>query len=835
MATALTLAAVLVIASALEPARVTAAVGLALPNVRATRPRGTAAHLLGPRAPTRPPLVSSAGDAGEEEAGVATPAEADPLVSNGLASPSCRGWLAGELSSTEHEHCETSGFIAAPAPTGDYGIDVHIDTGLLGLSPGGLLASVQDLFVTPLWMVLVWAVHALIVMLEWSYTIDLLDSAASGGLARGLRQAQVAFTQPWLALVLAIASVLALYQGLIRRRVAQTLGEVLLMTAMMVAGLWLIVDPTGTLGALGQWANQASLGTLAVAARGTPTAPGRALGTSLETVFAAAIEGPWCYMEFGDVGWCREPARLDPTLRSAGLAIASHESAEVACASSTCTTPTRSAQALANSVQLLRDARSNGAIFLALPANGVARNSINEQGSLLRAICQSSNANDCHGASAAEAEFRTGGQTRVAGLLLIAAGLLGMLLLLGFMTVRLLAASIFSLLYLLLAPAIVLAPAFGESGRALFRRWAGQLLGAVFSKLIFSFLLGVVLAVLAIISDLATIGWWTQWLLMSAFWWGAYFRRHQALGVIGGAVGRERGDHRSVVRRVGDVLETRKAAAAVRWVQRRRQTPAPEVVARTPSDSTASGSSSQDELAARVAGQAWRSLEHEHRDASSRAKGSADAREHIGSMRSRLERVRAERGRAQAGGDRRRTARLTQRALRIEAEIEREQGALTSSRRVARTTRNAFARDNVGQRERFLDEQAALPSSTQAKGRAQRRDYPALGGLVGHARREYEQLDPPSQRAARLEIDRELALRSEARAHIGGLERQADEPELAPSSRRPTPASRKARAVPEPRRAHDSEPSRALPESPVMHDVREVAAGRKRQLGIGRP
>ena len=77
-----------------------------------------------------------------------------------------------------------------------------------------------------------------------------------------------------------------------------------------------------------------------------------------------------------------------------------------------------------------------------------------------------------------------------------------MLLLLGFIALRLLAAAIFSLLYLLLAPAMVLAPAFGETGRAVFRRWAAQLLGAVVSKLVFSFLLGVVFAVLTLLVDL---------------------------------------------------------------------------------------------------------------------------------------------------------------------------------------------------------------------------------------------------------------------------------------------------------------------------------------------
>ena len=518
--------------------------------------RGNASAVAGgTRAPSGPPLLpggpatTPTGGAGSEGTARSPEGEVDPLVSNGLGSPLCKGVLgAQEISATARHDCETSGFVAAPAPTGNYGIDVHIDTGVLGLSSGGLLSAVQDLFVTPLWMALVWVVHALVVMLEWCFSIDLLDSSAAGRIGGGLRQMQAAFTQPWLALVLAVASVLALYSGLIRRRIAETVGQAVLMGAMMAGGMWVIADPVGTVGALGGWANQASLGTLAVAATGSPARPGTTLAGSLETVFASAIEVPWCYLEFGDVGWCRNPARLDPGLRAAGLKIAAEELSLIGCkpgAESPAPCAMRGsaqADALEHSAELLRGAHSNGALFLALPANGPARNSINEHGSLLRAICGSSEATSCRGPTAAQAEFRTNGGTwaRVGGLLLIAAGILGMVLLFGFLALRLLAAAIFSLLYLLLAPAMVLAPALGEWGRAVFRRWAAQLLAAVVSKLLFSFLLGVVMAVFAILAKLEALGWWTQWLLMSAFWWGAYARRHQALEVTGGTAGRER-------------------------------------------------------------------------------------------------------------------------------------------------------------------------------------------------------------------------------------------------------------------------------------------------------
>ena len=60
-------------------------------------------------------------------------------LSNGLGSPLCRGRIAeAALSASARRNCVTSGFVASPAPTGNYGLDVHIDTGVLGLSNGGL-------------------------------------------------------------------------------------------------------------------------------------------------------------------------------------------------------------------------------------------------------------------------------------------------------------------------------------------------------------------------------------------------------------------------------------------------------------------------------------------------------------------------------------------------------------------------------------------------------------------------------------------------------------------------------------------------------------------------
>lgn len=830
-------------------------VAVALPSGAHADRRGRArapSDSTGPaaRSQSGSPLTAGAGASAGDEASASAEArigEGDPLVGNGLGSPACRGALgAGGLSSAARGDCETSGFAAAAAPTGNFGIDVHIDTGVLGLSSGGLLTTVQDLCVTPLWMALVWAVHALVVMLEWCFAIDLLDSpSVELGIARSLREMQAAFTLPWLATTLAIGAVALAYDGLVHRRVGESIGRALLALAMTAGGLCVMIEPTGTVGAIGKWANDASLGTLAVTARGSPAPAGGALDGELRVVFAAVVEGPWCYLEFGDVAWCRDPTRLDPRLRSAALALAAEETARVGCAgaggsSGECVTAgSGEARALAHSATLLRAARTNGAIFLALPANGPERNSINDERSLLHAICQTDDATRCRGPSAGEAEFRTNRGTwpRVGGLLLILAGALGMLLLLGHLALRLLLAALFSLLYLLLTPLVALAPSLGERGRAAFRRWSGQLLAALVSKLLFAFVLGVVLAVLGVLASLETLGWWTQWLLMSAFWWGAFVHRHHVLELAGLGGERPYAKRQSLVRPRRVTRDMRRLVTE-RLRSRRRRQERPSVYERAGNtigeiqrrlSATAASTSAHVDAARQAASesfdaQARRLIDAEWREA--RAGDPPDAiAEHADGPAARLERLRHEHDVAAAAGDTRRAVGLALRVRRIESEA-----------RAARSVReppggpDAAHGARESDRARFLDTQAMLPGALAARraGSREQRDYAALSGLADRTPREYERLGGGEQRAARVAIDRELALRRERLLVTAPPVGRADSAR-APGSDPPGAATPwRAPQASRPERASTSD-------SPVMEDARAVAERRKRQLGYGRP
>jgi len=318
------------------------------------------------------------------------------------------------------------------------------------------------------------------------------------------------------------------------------------MGAMMLGGLWVIANPTGTVGAVGRLANEASLGALSVFAQGSPSNGTRTFADGMRSVFAQSIEGPWCYLEFGNVQWCRDPAQLDARLHSDALKVAAGAEGAIGCKLDNSffhvceSAGSAQARAYASSAELLRGAQTNGELFLALPAGGPARNEIGEKeaGGLLTELCggPGTQVGSCRGPTAAQADFRgsAGTEQRTAGLALIVAGNLGMLLLLGFLALHLLAAALMSLFYLLLAPAAVLAPALGDGGRALFRSWATRLLGALVAKLVYSLVLGAMLAMERILLGLPGLGWWPQWLLVGTAWWGVFLHRHRALGLVEG-------------------------------------------------------------------------------------------------------------------------------------------------------------------------------------------------------------------------------------------------------------------------------------------------------------
>jgi hypothetical protein len=540
------------------------------------------------------------------------------------------------------------------------------------------------------------------------------------------------------------------------------------------------------------------------------------------------------------------------------------------------------AKALDQSAELLRGAHTNEELFLALPANGPARNSINESSSLFHVLC-GGDEEPCKGSTAAQAEFRTrsGTQSRLGGLFLIVIGALGMALLIGYIALHLLSAAIISLFYLLLAPAAVIAPALGDGGRAAFRGWVRRLLGAVTAKLLYSLMLGIVLLLERTLMRLPGFGWWTQWLLLSVLWWGAFRHRRDVLG-LGTLHHGESSSHEHGIgglRLASRLMAARELGRMGGMVRRKLSPPPPSAEKRARITAAARGRAKEIEDK-----QAGRSLEHDYREAQAHVGDAPALQARISGKQARLDRLRHEhaaardkaqtakeagelaysdftlfqppperdRAAAKYGAEevsqKKRAAKLQARMDRLQGEITAEQSSLTAARqtvtggeRAKRASGNVYTREQSEERARFLAAQAVLPG--------RERDYAGLAGLTGYGRKEYEGLDAGFQRAARLEIDRELAMHKAANTTAGdvaaggmGALRRREQRKLnrgfdstveqqvgaggheLPSSARPKSSSIDSHL-------QESRARSRAKESSVVRDAREVQAHRRRQLG----
>lgn len=343
--------------------------------------------------------------------GSPTSVAASPLAANGFESPSCAsGQLEAQLSPSERTNCSISGVAIAPVPLSNYAVDTNIPSGLGASFHDDIDSVVEDLFVTPVWTAVVWLDHVVLIALEWCYALDLLAPNVLSRVASVLGAARSVFTDPWLGLALALAAIGFAWQGLVRRRVLDTLGQVALMTVMVAAGLFIVADPSGTVGAVGGLADRAALATVAAAATGDPSTPVATVDGAFSSVFESAISGPWCYLEFGDVEWCRDPAALDPRLAAVASRLETLYRSEASCHAPAvgliqCAPGGSALQSeLAGAATALGSARSNGEFFLALPPDALARTQLSGQPAtptLYGTLCGSSDPAGVHRADRA--------------------------------------------------------------------------------------------------------------------------------------------------------------------------------------------------------------------------------------------------------------------------------------------------------------------------------------------------------------------------------------------------------------------------------------------------
>lgn len=420
----------------------------------------------------------------------------DPFPGLGGESPSCKA-ATGQAAA----NCRGSGSIAHRYPIGNYGFDIHIDTGFDAPS-GSFFSAIQNVLEF-CWLALLYLVKGVLLLLDWAFSLNLVNDNMSD-LRRGLAQVDEIFggNSTFFLAAIACLGMWGIWRGFVQRQTIQTLAGLAGSVGLMIVALVLIHNPVGTVGEVSALANGGARSvTATMADAGGEDEQSDGFSSGMEGVFAAIALRPWCALQFGDVDFCLRKPPLDADLYDADAAEFKDDA--------------RAAPTVAD-------------LFLKFPANGSERNDLYE------------NWKGDGKSTAAKMSMMKRGSTaaRVALFAVIAVGVLGAIVLLAWLGFKLVGYAILALFFILLTPVMLIAAALGESGRRTFAGWGKRLFVSLIAQFLFAVLLGLVLFTAALLGGLNGIGWFGLWLIQTIFWWTAFFKRHEIIGwlTLGGRV-----------------------------------------------------------------------------------------------------------------------------------------------------------------------------------------------------------------------------------------------------------------------------------------------------------
>ncbi|WP_354697314.1 hypothetical protein DSM112329_02937 [Paraconexibacter sp. AEG42_29] len=456
-----------------------------------------------------PAALPATGEAGEEDNVHGT--SRDLLTDNGLRSPWC---APGRRLMGQAERNCTSGGLASSGASGDNAsFDRHVDTSSWTGAPkiDRWFISIVLTILSFAWTLMVTLTRGVFVALEFAFAFNPLDPSHRGSLAQTLDRQITAVTRPLALLLAPVGAVWLMWTTTVSRRPGHAAAQTLLSGLLITGALLILANPIGTIGAALTASQRVGLAVIGATA-GRPGDGEGAAQSGLQAMADGVIDQPLALLEFGDVDWGTSPDKLDAELQAAALALARGENEE--------------------KVAAVRAARSNLDLFQVWPANSKQRNSINNEKSLLRVLCQSDEDTDCKGPNARYAEFRTerGAWQRALGLVVILLGLIPFWIALTFVAVKVIAAGLMATLRLLQLCFLTPLALIGEHGNRRLTSFAGDFAGNVLTAAAYSFFLGLIMLMWRLITTWPGYGFVMQWLLLALMLWQLIANRKSLWG-----------------------------------------------------------------------------------------------------------------------------------------------------------------------------------------------------------------------------------------------------------------------------------------------------------------
>lgn len=542
------------------------------------RPKGGKRQTPGTTAPV---AVGTRPTEGESAPPTSFGGSLDPIAVLDIQNPLC-----GErrnLSAAQLRNCRSSRSPEAEYPPGNYGWDIHIESGGFVTTLLAPVASLILLIASVTWLIFLLMLKGCLIILGFTFSLSpFTDNTMLKEISNGLGRFFRYFTSPWLTSLFVILGAWGLFNGIVRRRAGETVSGMIVALMMMLGAMWVIHAPQDTVGRFARTINQASLAAVSAPSSGRINTPTRSYNDAMARVWHQITEVPFCAMNFSDVHWCMNAEPSQGALEAAKGGLDANEG-NMRLLLKALPNDDEQAQRTLNRylAALFGPAPTIRDLYLRFSPQSGPRDALwtyyhgtsdNEVGLPLGIGPQLNVGGGTSGAAPEKVEMqgRSGLPTRLLLVVVFVIGLIGGLALLLWIAMKLVMAAAASFVLVLATPVAMFFPVFGQAGRAAFVRWLTSLIGAIVAKLIFSALLGIVLLGSSVLG--AGIGGSSPTLGLiatMAFWWSVFLNRERFLALLQIDSIRDQGNgvYRTMA---GGYIGYRIAKAAKNAISRRR-------------------------------------------------------------------------------------------------------------------------------------------------------------------------------------------------------------------------------------------------------------------------
>jgi hypothetical protein len=383
-------------------------------------------------------------------------------------------------------------------PIDNYGLDEQVQFGIT--HPGNVFDKATQWIIQSIWQLVLYVFNGVMVMLQWAFTNNLLQSSMSK-LGERLQTLREHIDTPWGLAAVAALSLWGIWNGLIRKKSIDTVRGLAISLLCMVGLLVVIGNPGGTLGQVTNTADGASTEMLNSITSGKVSQPQQSVGSTEASLFKSVILQPWCALQFGDISYCEsKPGNMRESVADTWLEAP----------------PDSEWRTYLWQVTSSEDEASSLGFSANPPSGKVDLASTHELAGNADKVSMISSGNV---------------MPRLGLLMLILVGVVGAICLFCYLAIRLLMAALFVLVLVMFAPAMFLVAALGESGRASVVAWATRLLGAILTKVVFALFLAVIVEASNLVTEL-NLGFFPTWIVFIAFWWGVLLKRKDLLALL---------------------------------------------------------------------------------------------------------------------------------------------------------------------------------------------------------------------------------------------------------------------------------------------------------------